>query len=210
MPEDKSTPESRRMAEQLRTFYDQMSDESDRGAVIVSVAILDDVLTELVKVKLVPSLEKSDELFDSAFTPFSSFSAKIDLAYRIGLLRPSVRASLHLLRRVRNDFAHASGIRGFDHPSTQDRIRTLKKLNSRLLNAIIEVVNDANHPKFSKMENTNDLVNVMGWRSTLQMIFAALACGISNEAHGVEPLVAMTDAEHVASTDPKETSGPQS
>lgn len=199
MTEDKSTPESRRMAKIFRTFYDQMNDESDRGSVIVSVAILDEVLTNLIKAKLVPSLEKSDELFDSGFSPFSFFSAKIDLAYRIGLLRPNARASLHLLRRIRNNFAHDSDIYGFDHPSTQDRIRTLIKLNRILLDTIIKVVNDANHPELNRMDNSNDLVKVMGWRHTLQMIFASLAIGILEATNVMKPFEAMPDLTELGS-----------
>ena len=195
MVEDNSTPKSRRLAKNFKTFYDQMSDESDRGAVIVSVSLIDELLGNLLKAKLAPSLEKSDELFDAAFSPFGSFSAKIDLAYRIGLLRPSVRKSLHLLRKIRNNFAHASGIKGFDDPSTQDRIRELTKLNNHLLKTIVKVFKEA---KLSEgvqihLNDINDLVNAIGWRDTLQLIFASLGAGMADRMDDLKPIEARTD-----------------
>ena len=195
MVEDNSTPKSRRLAKNFKTFYDQMSDESDRGAVIVSVSLIDELLGNLLKAKLAPSLEKSDELFDAAFSPFGSFSAKIDLAYRIGLLRPSVRKSLHLLRKIRNNFAHASGRKGFDDPSTQDRIRELTKLNNHLLKTIVKVFKEA---KLSEgvqihLNDINDLVNAIGWRDTLQLIFASLGAGMADRMDDLKPIEARTD-----------------
>ncbi|MCG8375871.1 MAG: hypothetical protein MI702_05275 [Chlorobiales bacterium] len=183
-----------RLSTNLRIFHEQMSSESDRGSVIVSVALLDEILSNMLKERLAPSLEKSDELFDSAFSPFSTFSAKIDLAYRIGLLRPSIRSSLHLLRKVRNNFAHASDYKGFDHQSTQSRIRELIKLNKLLLATIIDVVNDAVPAEGvdRKLEGMDDFIKVMGWRGILQMIFATLACGLaepSPDSESIKPLI---------------------
>ena len=176
-----------------RGFYDQMEAESDRGAVIVSVSLLDELLCNLLKAKLLPSLEKCDELFESAFSPFSSFSAKIDLAYRLGIIGHNLRSSLHLLRKLRNDFAHASIIKGFDHPSTQNRIRELVKLNTRILDIVTEIVGDAEETKDFKIESTKDLLNKMSWRGILQLIFTTLAIGMSDNLESIKPLSPLPD-----------------
>ena len=184
--------EGERMASNLVTFYDHMRFESDRGAVIVSVSLLDDILSDLLKSKLAPSLEKNDELFDSAFSPFSTFSAKIDLGYRLGLLKPSLRASLHMLRKVRNNFAHTANVKGFDHQSTQSRIRELIKLNSGLLKTFVNVLNDSGKIDIH-IKNEHEIVECLGWRPTLQILFAMLATGMSESALNIKSIKALTD-----------------
>jgi len=195
MDKNDSALNSERLAENLGFFYYQMDGESDRGAVIVSVSLIDELLTNLVKAKLAPSLEKSDELFDASFSPFGSFSAKIDLAYRIGVIEPNVRKSLHLLRKIRNDFAHLIDVKGFDDSSTQDRIRELAKLNSSLLEKIVEIVQKADPPKGNQVNvnNIKDLVRVMGWRGTLQIIFASLGAGMADSVDELVPITALNN-----------------
>jgi DNA-binding MltR family transcriptional regulator len=38
--------------------------------------------------------------------PISPFSARIELIYRLGLIHPITHKELHLIRRIRNEFAH--------------------------------------------------------------------------------------------------------
>ncbi|MCG8532148.1 MAG: hypothetical protein MI749_16005 [Desulfovibrionales bacterium] len=170
-------------------FYKQMDNESDRGAIIVSVSLLDELLTDMIKAKLAPSLETRDELFDTAYCPFSSFSAKTDLAYRLGLIRPSIRKSFHLLRRIRNNFAHATNIKGFDSPSTQDRIKELLRLNHVLIKTLTQLLKD----EVPAIETTNDLIKNLGWRKTLQLLFASLACALPETIEDIGSIVAPCD-----------------
>ncbi|ANQ26844.1 hypothetical protein BA894_10430 [Vibrio natriegens] len=125
----------------IENFLKTLRSESDRGSVIVAASLLDDVLAKLLKARLAPSLEKKDELFDDHSSPFSTFSARIDLAYRLGLLRPNARASLHQLRKIRNNFAHVSNPKGFDSDSTKSRIQELFKLNKNVVDEMSNLVN---------------------------------------------------------------------
>ena len=179
------------MSDTFKRFYGQVQQESDRGAVIVSVALLDDLLTNLIKARLVPSVEKDDELFDSAFSPFRSFSTKVDLAYRLGLIGSNFRCSLHLLRKIRNNFAHAANINGFDQQSTQDRIRELVKINHDLLNLVVKLVKDSEPPKdiVPELDSVNDLVSLMGWRGIVQLTYASLAGSLADAVDQVDALL---------------------
>src|SRR5688572_7702181 len=87
-------------------FRDTVKGESDRAAVIISAAMLEDALETMLRSRLVPVAAQSDSLFDGAYAPISTFSAKIDVAFRFGLISGLFAKSLHLVRRVRNDFAH--------------------------------------------------------------------------------------------------------
>jgi hypothetical protein len=191
MDKKNSALNSERLTEILGYLYYQMDGESDRGAVIVSVSLIDELLTNSLKGKLAPSLEKSDELFDASFSPFNSFSTKIDLAYRIGLIGPNVRKSLHLLRKIRNDFAHLTDVKGFNDSRTQDRIRELVKLNGPLIELIFEIVKKTEQSEGNRVNvnNIKDLIRIMGWRGILQIIFASIGASM---ADGVDELVPIT------------------
>jgi len=45
-------------------------------------------------------------MFDGANAPLGTFSARIELAYRIGEINATLARALHLIRKIRNDFAH--------------------------------------------------------------------------------------------------------
>jgi hypothetical protein len=111
----------------------QTDAESDRGAVIVLAAFADDCLQSLLKARLLPPNGSDDELFDISYAPLRSYSAKIDLAYRIGVINVNVRSSLHLMRKLRNDFAHFSGTINFATRSVQNCIRNLFKYNHDII-----------------------------------------------------------------------------
>ncbi len=64
------------MAEPLMRFAEHLRmlrTESDRAALIIAAAMLDELLSELLRSRL-------DSLFDGPNAPFSSFSARIDIA----------------------------------------------------------------------------------------------------------------------------------
>lgn len=109
--------------------------ESDRGCVVLAVAWIENDLTRLLKRHLLPSpktSESSDELF-GARGYLGTFSSKIDLAYRLGLIRRSNHQCLHLCRRIRNDFAHLSDGLSFSTPCVSDRVSEIFRLNEHII-----------------------------------------------------------------------------
>jgi hypothetical protein len=108
-------------------FMTEFSKETPRAAVILSVAMLEQALETLLKIKLVPISTTEDKLFDGPYAPIASFSAKIDLAYRIGLISLNLCRDLHLIRQIRNDFAHDISNCSFENVRTKDRILILNR-----------------------------------------------------------------------------------
>lgn len=81
--------------------------ESDRGAVLVAIAILDEVFEARIKQLL--RFGNSDvraRLLKSPTGPLATFSSKVDLAYCIGLTPKFVYEDIKLLNRLRNRCAH--------------------------------------------------------------------------------------------------------
>ncbi|WP_447968095.1 hypothetical protein [Nitrospira sp. M1] len=178
----------------------QLRDEGDRGTVIVGAALIDESLEQLLKARLVPSTRKKDELLDNRYAPIASLSAKIDLAYRVGIIRVAVHSTLHLFRKLRNDFAHSSKNLDFNSLEVQNRIRELFKLNSDLLNAIFKDVQDVLRniddeqiraictnasQEHSSIEN---LLQLLGWRGVFDLLTALICVALKQLPNQVEQI----------------------
>jgi DNA-binding MltR family transcriptional regulator len=77
------------------------------------------------------SKEEGDRLFVGS-APLSSFSAKIQVAYAIGLIGPKATHDLDRIREIRNAFAHAKVSITFD---TDAVANTINGLHFRKLSA---------------------------------------------------------------------------
>ena len=165
----------------------QLRAESDRGTVIVAAAIIDEALEQLLKARLAPSNGRDDELFDSPYAPLSSFSAKIDFAYRVGVVAAEVKATFHLLRKLRNEFAHSSGNLDFGSQLVQSRIREVYKLNVVILEGWFESLRDrlqyaneggigaALNKAAAKHSSIEGMLELLGWRGLFDL-FMAMHC----------------------------------
>lgn len=80
--------------------------ESSRAKVILSACYLDELLRQLLEVALKPSDSKEDPLLDGPQAPLGTYSAKIEICARLGLISEEAKRSLHLIRKIRNEFAH--------------------------------------------------------------------------------------------------------
>jgi hypothetical protein len=110
--------------EDLRSFAGEFKNESDRAAVVLAAAKLDYLLKATLESFLLPSSTGDDELLD-ADHPLSTFSSRINITARLGLIAPDLARALHLVRKIRNSFAHEhSGVSLAAGPH-RDRLDTL-------------------------------------------------------------------------------------
>lgn len=121
-----------------RRYMDMFEKESDRACVILTVSFMDELLTLCLRSRLVADHSATDSLFDGANAPFSTFSSKIDLSFRLGILSNRLAKDLHLIRRIRNDFAH--NIEGCDFADTRvhNRVCELRRSFATLLDSYKE------------------------------------------------------------------------
>ena len=99
---------TRTIPEEVRRHFSvikEIEEQTDRGAAIIGVAYLEQRLEEGIKTCFLSGLEVGD-LFRPSQGPLGTFGGKIDIAHALGLLGPRTRRDLHLIRRIRNDFAH--------------------------------------------------------------------------------------------------------
>jgi DNA-binding MltR family transcriptional regulator len=102
--------------------------ETDRGAAILAASLLDSALGSLLYNFLVPNPGKDDDLFDGPTAPLANFSARISVCYRLGLISQRMSRDLHLVRKIRNEFAH--NIQGATFSSTAIKTRILELAKS--------------------------------------------------------------------------------
>ncbi len=102
--------------EQCQAIVDEIEKQTDRGAAIIAAATIDDVLQDLITARLIELSSKRKKALFESNGPLSSLSAKIEMAFALGLFNRERRESLDLIRDVRNRFAHMMNPVSFDHP----------------------------------------------------------------------------------------------
>jgi hypothetical protein len=113
-------------------LIEEFSKESDRAAVILTAALFDASLESILRNYLLPISNNNDELFDGSNAPLSNFSAKIHIAYRLGLISLKFSRDLNLVRKIRNEFAHNVHNCSFGQASVVDRVSQLS-ISSRII-----------------------------------------------------------------------------
>lgn len=112
-----------RHPEEVKTVMSLIA-ESERAAVILAAASIDSSLEKLLKHVLHPCAGGSDSLFDGD-RALGSFSAKILIAHRLGLIGNDFEHALQCLRRIRNDFAHNVNDASLSTGGHRDRLEIL-------------------------------------------------------------------------------------
>lgn len=108
----------------LVDFFSELRSETDRAAVILGASKLDILLYQILQKYMLPCSTSNDELFEGE-GPLSPLSAKINLVYRLGIIDASCSRALHLIRRIRNDFAHEASGGSLNSGAHLDRLKVL-------------------------------------------------------------------------------------
>jgi hypothetical protein len=102
-----------------KEIYAEYRNLSSRELAIVSAAVLDVALAELLALRLVNQPKEAEDFLGvngDGRAPAASFGARIQLGLLIGLLTPEDAAILRVIKELRNQFAHKVKV-GFLTPS---------------------------------------------------------------------------------------------
>lgn len=91
--------------DRFKHAINELPKQRDRGAAIIATAILEEHLLLAIQSRI----ERHEHTEKKMFTndgPLSSFSTRIDFGVLIGLYDEFVQRRLHLIRKIRNNFAH--------------------------------------------------------------------------------------------------------
>lgn len=112
-------------------LIEELEHQSDRGAAIVGAAWVEESIAYAIQQVLEKETKSWERLFGPN-APLSTFSAKIDLARLLGLMTNTIRSDLHIVRDIRNEFAHQIAHRtthdklSFSSPHIRDKCLALK------------------------------------------------------------------------------------
>jgi len=111
------------------SFAAEVVADTHIGHALRQIALLERVLQLSIGSKM-PMMGKKlrKRMFAPGYGPLGTFSVKIDVAFSLGLLGTEIYRDLHLLRDVRNAFAHPDASSGptFDSPAISDKCKSLK------------------------------------------------------------------------------------
>ena len=83
-----------------------MRKEPDRGTALISAALLDTRLAEILSSFLVKS-KNSTSLLEGAMAPLSTFASRASMAAALGLIQENEFSEITIIRKIRNEFGHS-------------------------------------------------------------------------------------------------------
>jgi len=93
-------------AEDLARFIEELKAETDRGLPLVGTALIDEKLRETLKAFFTNG-KSSNKLLNDANAPLGTFSSRLEACKALALIDDYEYSEINLLRKVRNEFAHA-------------------------------------------------------------------------------------------------------
>ena len=112
---------------EIAVFFTTLVKEGERAAVVIGASRLETELERLLKRLLCHCAGGIDNLFDQD-RPYSTFSAKILLAHRLGILGSDFEHALQMVRKIRNDFAHSMQSEHLSDSRHKNRVQEIKRL----------------------------------------------------------------------------------
>lgn len=108
--EDKRKPlawseEHKKFYAKLTTLLDRHNEESSLGMVLVTSSFVDEQLRETLR-SFFTKEKYAKELLDGANAPLGTFSSRINAAAALGLISDEEYRNCHIVRKIRNEFAH--------------------------------------------------------------------------------------------------------
>lgn len=92
--------------------------ETDRAAGVLGGAYLEDLLKQLLSHYFIHDTVVGERL--KADWPPRTFSGRINASFALGLIAPVVHRDLHLVRTIRNEFAHERAVHSMAEPPFRD------------------------------------------------------------------------------------------
>ena len=127
-----------KLRDDWETFLHEFAHESDRASAVLGATYLDELLGKLIASFLIDDKKAIDALLSPSqpYAPLSSFSAKIIMAYCLGLIDKIQYHDLNIIKRIRNLFAH--GLQGLEFQDGQ----ISKEINKLRIHRIAKIEKD--------------------------------------------------------------------
>ena len=118
-------PNSEEGYRRLMALVEEMEGQTDRGVAIVGAAWVEEGLFAAIESFLHSGTQPWKRLFDIS-GPMSTLSAKTDLARLLGMISKVIWSDLHIIRDIRNEFAHTPQAIDFETDEISKEVENLK------------------------------------------------------------------------------------
>lgn len=116
----------RRLSNLSQEISSLLSSESDRGCALWAAAMLDDKLEELLRSIFIDDRKEVDK-FLKDMGSLATFSARVKLAYLLGIINKDDYKQYTAIRKIRNEFAHNTGNLNYNDHVIAKHCNTLKR-----------------------------------------------------------------------------------
>jgi DNA-binding MltR family transcriptional regulator len=110
--------------ELMNEITNEIKESNDRACIILASSFIEELLRNILDEYLLKDNKSDKEIFDR-FGPLSSFSAKIKMSYRLGLISKKEYTQIELFRKIRNKFAHELKCKSFNDADLRDLVNNL-------------------------------------------------------------------------------------
>ncbi|MFA6500208.1 MAG: hypothetical protein WC256_07715 [Desulfurivibrionaceae bacterium] len=195
-----NSDEKLRTSKRFSEIYQSLKPESDRGCVLVVGSMVERFLEDHISRRLLPKLSPDDELMGrSGNKPIAVFSAKINLAYRLGLITAAERTIYHQLRELRNACAHHIDRQEFAANHFKDRTRNIIEQSANVWEALREEIAPALFPN-DPPTTIEEFIDKVGWRVAFETFFALVVAHKEASVGRVARLSALHESITTSST----------
>lgn len=108
-----------------------IDEKNDRALLILSSSLIDDLLYHILNKYLLDPLKSNDENLLKGDNPLGTFSSRIKMVYRIGIIDKSFLIILDKIRDIRNKCAHRTNIKADKSPIKEDLLHLYKLLEGK-------------------------------------------------------------------------------
>lgn len=120
----------------------EIENQSDRALVLLCAAIIDEQLEFILKTFLIEDNQIQERIFDNN-APLSTFSAKNNFCFYLGLISKHEYNTINTIRKIRNKFAHEILINTFeDDASLKGLCNNLSIPNGMYVPDVLIIKND--------------------------------------------------------------------
>jgi DNA-binding MltR family transcriptional regulator len=107
-------------------FRSGLTQETDRGCALMAAEYLANELNEALRRLFVDDPGACESVLEDPNGALGKLSSRIDCAYLLGLIGPIARREMHLVRKIRNEFAHSYKPLTFSDQNIANRCRELR------------------------------------------------------------------------------------
>ena len=138
-------------AEDIAKFVEELKKETDRGLPLVSAAFIDDRLLETLR-SFFREAPSAVRLLDGGNAALGTLSSRADACHALGLIDEYEHTQISIIRKIRNEFAHAKHGISFQADRIQSLCLNLKSASdnqgdqlvgdgrSRFMGAVLTIV----------------------------------------------------------------------